>query len=209
MADRTTGYGDRGGADAGGSDGPVDRARELKDEAQERVAHAAGEARERGEHLVEEGKEKVRELGDRAGEVARNQGDEQRQRLAKGVRTFADALRRGADDLPADRREYEGMIDGVADRVEGVSRYIEEHDVDSLTRDARRFARDHTPVFLAGAFTLGMLGARFLKRSSDEARPAGHTDRGAGRERWTSPTQETQTYGRAPTGHIRGEADHV
>lgn len=174
MTDRNTTFGAASGPGTGSPESAADRARETMDQAQEKVASVAAEARNRGEHLVEEGKEKARELGDHAVEIARTRGDEQRVRVAEGVRTFAYALRRGADDLPADRREYERFIDDVADRVESVSRYIEERDVDSLTREARRFARDHTPLFLTGAFGLGMLGARFIKSSGDQAREARH-----------------------------------
>jgi hypothetical protein len=201
MDDRTT-MGTTGGSHTGGADGAADKARELKD---------------KGEHLIDEGKEKARELGDQAVEVVRSRGDEQRERVAEGVRTFAYALRRGANDLPEDRREYGRFIDDVADRVESVSRYIEQRDVDSLTREARRFARDHTPVFLAGAFTLGMLGARFMKSSGDAARDDRYDryDRGdrhdlgtAGRERWTSPYDQPTSYGRDEmAGRPRGRPE--
>lgn len=195
MADRTTSFGTAGGSGTGGTGGTADETRGMKDKAQEKLASAAAEVRDRGEDLVDEGKEKAREIGDRAAEVARSRGDQQRERVAEGVRTFALALRRGADDLPDDRREYGRFIDDVADRVESVSRYIEDRDVESLTREARRFARDHTPLFLTGAFALGMLGARFLKSSGDVAREDRY-DRGEARgERWTEPYGRPEPYG--------------
>jgi vacuolar-type H+-ATPase subunit H len=194
-----------------GGDGITEKARHMKDEAQEKVSDAAHRARDLGGDLVEEGKERAQELGDRAGEMARSQGDHQRERVAQGVRTFADALRRGSQDLPADRREYGRYIEDVADRVEGVSRYLGEHDVDTLTREARRFAREQTPLFLSGAFTLGMLGARFLKASGSEARDDGSwtDDRPRGGrevrrapapgnpEHWTAPYEGAKPYGSA------------
>jgi len=210
MADRTSPFGTAGGDRPDRSGGTDSKAREMKDQAQEKAAHVAAEAKERGEHLVEEGMEKAREIGDRAGEIARSQTDEQRQRVAEGVRAFAQALRRGADELPEDRRQYERYIDGVADRVESVSRYIEERDVNSMTREARRFARDHTPLFLTGAFALGMVGARFIKSSGDEAREGRYTpdpyandrqlppgtERSATRYDRPEPYEETRIYGR-------------
>jgi vacuolar-type H+-ATPase subunit H len=211
MADRDTPFGTPSGPEPGSTGGAADKAREIKDQAQEKVANVAAEARDRGEHLVEEGKDKARELGEQAVEVARSRGDEQRERVAEGVRTFAYALRRGADDLPQDRREYERYIDDVADRVESVSRYIQERDVDALTREARRFARDHTPVFLAGAFTLGLLGARFIKSSGDEAREQRFGGMGRDRDRagWAGRYDETSPYasegrqGRSSSGYGR------
>jgi vacuolar-type H+-ATPase subunit H len=191
MTHRETASGESGGA---------------TERAQEKVKHAASEARDRGADLLDEGKEKARELGHKAAETARSQGDQQRERVADGVQTFADALRDGSRDLPEGRREYEPFIDGVADRVEGISRYLREHDVDTLTRDARRFAREHTPLFLSGAFTLGMLGARFLKSSGDEAREAGHGRDVSRDDRWSTPYggvtpgERTGMYGQGAEG---------
>ncbi len=202
MTDRTNTFGGRGESSAGDTGHSDSRAHELKDQVQETAAHVASEVKDRGEHMLDEGKEKARELGDRAGEIARSQTDEQRQRVADGVRSFAEALRRGADGLPPERRQYERYIDDVADRVESVSRYLDERDVSSLTHEARRFARDHTPLFLSGAFTLGVLGARFIKSSGDEAREIRQDDsyrRELPSTRFDRPesSEEARMYGRA------------
>lgn len=142
------------------------------DKAKEKLSNAA----HRGEDLVEDGVEKARELGDRAADMARSRTDEQRERVVGGMRTVADAIRRSSRDLPEDRQQYGRLLEGVADRVEGASRYLEQHDVDMLARDARRVARDHAPVFLTGAFTLGMIGARLLKSSSERGDGYGRRD---------------------------------
>lgn len=149
-----------------------------------------------GEDLVEEGKEKAREMGDRATEMARSRADEQRERVVGGMRTVADAIRQSSRDLPEDSQQYGRLLEGVASRVEGASRYLDEHDVDSLTRDVRRVARDHAPAFLSGAFTLGLIGARVLKSSGEQV----HDDRGGyddlGRDLPAS----------RPAGQLRGSA---
>lgn len=156
---------------AGGYEEP-DRGKveKAKDKAKSKAKEKLSSVAHQGEELVEEGKEKAREVGDRATRIARSRADEQRERVAGGMRTVADALRQSGRDLPEDRQQYGRLLDGVADRVEGASRYLEEHDVDSMTRDVRRVARDHTPAFLSGAFTLGLIGARVLKSSSDQVR---------------------------------------
>lgn len=114
--------------------------------------------------------EKAREMGDRATEMARSRADEQRERVVGGMRTVADAIRQSSRDLPEDSQQYGRLLEGVASRVEGASRYLDQHDVDSLTRDVRRVARDHAPAFLSGAFTLGLIGARVLKSSGEQVR---------------------------------------
>jgi hypothetical protein len=154
-------------------------------EAQDRVSEAASDLKDRGEQLVDEGKEMGRELADRAGDAARSRADEEKDRLAGGMRAVASALRRGSDQLPEDQRSYGRLLEGMADRVSDASRYLDDRDVNALTRDVKRVARDHSAAFLGGAFVLGMVGARFLKSSPDEARRK--RDEWSGRERYPGP----------------------
>ena len=144
-----------------------DKVDDAKETVQETASHIATEAREKGSHIADEGREKVHEIGERAQQLARTRADEQKERLTNGIRTFADALRRGCDDLSSDQNQYRPLLNSAADRVEGVSRYLEQRDVGALTNDVRRFAREHTPLFIGGAFALGFAGARFLKSSPD------------------------------------------
>jgi hypothetical protein len=146
-----------------------DKVGDAKDTVQETASHLATEAKEKGSHIAEEGREKAHEIGEKAQQMARSRADEQKQRVTNGIRTFADALRRGCDDLSTDQNQYRPLLNSAADRVEGVSRYLEQRDVDALTNDVRRFAREHTPLFIGGAFALGFAGARFLKSSPDRA----------------------------------------
>jgi hypothetical protein len=155
---------------AGRTSGQTGQTGKSGGDVKEKVASAADEVRQRGEELLEEGREKVEELGQAAGDMARNRADQQLERVVDGIRIFAEVLRQGGEDLSGERRQYRSMLNTVADRAEGASRYLQDRDVQSVTRDVRRFARENTPLFLGGAFALGLLGARFLKASSDEAR---------------------------------------
>jgi hypothetical protein len=158
-----------GGVQYGGAGRTSGKSGNADGDVKEKVAGAASEVRDRGEELLEEGREKVEELSHAAGEMARNRADQQLERVVDGIRIFADVLRQGGNDLSGDRRQYRGMLNTVAEQADGVTRYLQDRDVQSVTRDIRRFARDNTPLFLGGAFALGLLGARFLKRSGDEA----------------------------------------
>lgn len=174
-----------------GTDKAKEKARELKDTAEARVESMAAKAQDRGEDAVREGKEKARELGNDAAQMARSRAEEQKARVVGGMRTVADALRNGTDSLPEDRRQYGGFLETVADRVDGASRYLEQRDVDGLTREARTFAREHAPLFLGGAFALGLAGARFLKSSGGEAHRG---DRSLDSGRYDSDEYDTDEY---------------
>lgn len=154
----------------GTADRVKDKAESATSQVKDKAANAAAEVRHAGEHLVDEGKEKARELSHRAGERARTRADEEKDRVTGGMRTVAQALRKGSEDLPSDRDQYRPLLNKVADRIDSASGYLDSRDVDALTQDARRFAREHTPLFLGGAFALGVLGARFLKSSADNVR---------------------------------------
>jgi hypothetical protein len=60
--------------------------------------------------------------------------------------------------------------DKAADQVERFSGYLRETDVDEIMEEVRGFARRRPALFLGGAATLGFLGTRFLKSSSQEER---------------------------------------
>lgn len=152
-----------------GTDKAKDKAKEMKATAESKMESMAEKVHDRGEDAVREGKEMARELGDEAARKARSRAEDQKARVVGGMRTVADALRNGTDSLTEDQRQYGGFLETVADRVEGASRYLEQRDVDGLTREARTFAREHTPLVLGGAFALGLAGARFLKSSGSEA----------------------------------------
>lgn len=163
--------------------GEAGTAERVKD----KVSHAAAEARDTGEHLLDEGRDrarhlldegrqKARELSHEAGDKVRTRADDQKDRVSDGMRSIAEALRRGSEQLPQERHEFQPMLNNVAGRVDRVSEYLDQHDVDMLTGEVRRVARDHTPLFLGGAFALGLIGARFLKSSGTEAREGRHVE---------------------------------
>ncbi len=138
-------------------DQAMDKAGDLKDQAVDKAGDLTAEARAKGKEMAREGKAR-----------ARSQAEEQKERFSSGLLSMADALRRGGDEMPEEQRQYGRLLDAVADRAEDASHYLAERDVNSLGRDVRTFAREHTPMFLSGAFTLGVLGARFLKSSPVE-----------------------------------------
>jgi hypothetical protein len=112
--------------------------------------------------------EKAREVGHQVEEAAMSKAEEGRHRVADEVHKVSEALRTGAREL----REGEDdrttdFIERLAEPVERVSRYLEQHDTRELASDLEDFARRNQAVFLGGAFALGMMGARFLKASSD------------------------------------------
>lgn len=193
---------------SGGKESIKESAREMKDQASDRAEDLAAEAREKGREMAREGRAR-----------AKSQAEQQKERVSDGLLSVADALRRGGEEMPEDQQQYSRFLDAVADRAEDASHFLAERDVDSLSREVRTFARDHAPVFLSGAFTLGMLGARFLKSSprhdSYDRLPAGDYDRPSpggndyggtayGAELYGPDIDGQESYGREPQGEGQG-----
>jgi hypothetical protein len=85
---------------------------------------------------------------------------------ATRLNTVADALRQTGDQLRDQDQDWMATYSNqVAERVESFATYLEDHNVEDLLREAESFARRQPELFLGGAFTLGLLAARFFKSS--------------------------------------------
>ena len=95
--------------------------------------------------------------------------DEQKTNLAQGLTSVADNIRQLAESSKASEQPNPltditaKYSDSIASQVEKLSSYLEGKDLREMANDVERFARRNPAVFLGGAFTLGLLAARFLK----------------------------------------------
>jgi hypothetical protein len=125
------------------------------------------DAKEAGRVMSGQAQEAGREIGKRAKDRVRQEVDRRSTDAGSQVRSVADGLRQAGIDL---RKEGNPSIAGVAetaaDRIDGVASYLTESDADALLRDLDALARRQPLLVIAGAFILGVLGARFLKASS-------------------------------------------
>jgi IMP dehydrogenase/GMP reductase len=125
------------------------------------------EAKEAGKQMTGQVQEASKEIGKRAKDRVRQEIDRRATDAGSQVRSVADGLRQASADL---RKEGNPSIAGVAetaaDRIDGVATYLTESDADRLLRDLDALARRQPYLVIAGAFVLGVFGARFLKASS-------------------------------------------
>ena len=136
----------------------VGRQQGLGDQASAKVQEAASVAQEKASELREQGAARLRD-----------QFDERSTQAGTQVRSLADALRRGGDDLRSEGNTNGGQLVGqAADRIEQLGTYLEQKRGDELMRDIESFAR-RRPWILAGLGMLaGVAAARFMKASSEE-----------------------------------------
>ena len=111
---------------------------------------------------------------DRAGSVI----TEQKKSLAEGLGSVAENIRKFGDTLNSEQSNPIGATaarygDTLAEQVENLSQYIERGDFRTFANDLKDFARRNPTAFVAGAFGLGLLAARFLKSSPRQATNSG------------------------------------
>src|SRR5579871_4225262 len=130
-----------------------------KDDGGSALKDMAGQAQQTTNQLLVQGQQQ-----------AKSWTGQQKDQVAQAIDGVAQALRQTGDQL---RTQNQDLVADYADRaaqqIEQVTTYLRDNDMDHLIRDAEYFAVRQPALFLGGAFLLGVLGARFLKSSSQQA----------------------------------------
>lgn len=154
-------------AGEGGGGDPSGRSPGAKGIAQEAKTHA----RQLKDEVLGQARGAVGQVREQAG----SSFQESKTHVADSVSDLARAFQATTDQLRNENRDaFADYTDKIARQVEQVSTYLRDRDARALLDDTEAFARRRPTVFLATAFTLGVLGARFLK--SSERRGTGDTD---------------------------------
>lgn len=123
--------------------------------------------------LVNELKDQVGDQAQGLAEQARGAAETGKERLVEGATGVAQALRHASEGLRADDQATVGdYTDALASKVDGVARFLQSRDLPTMAKEVKEFARRQPALFLGGAFTLGIVAARFLKSSGDPRGPS-------------------------------------
>lgn len=121
---------------------------------------------------------------DRVRERATAQLSAQKDRATDGLGSVAQAVRQSTQQLRDNKQDaIASYVEKAADQIDRFSTALRNRDVGELVSDVQRFARRQPALFVGSAFVVGLIGARFLKSSSDNARrrtlePYGTSSRG-------------------------------
>jgi gas vesicle protein len=123
-------------------------------------------------------KEKAGQMASSAQETVSQTADQARQ---KGMSQIAARKSQAADSLTdvshavsqvgsqlrqSNHESLAQYADMATQRVDRLASYMRERDIGEMVDEAQEFARRRPALVLAGAFALGVIGARFLKSSS-------------------------------------------
>jgi hypothetical protein len=136
------------GATGAETNADFDRASQTADDVKRQIKGKAHEVAEQAQSVVEGGKA----------------------RFAERARGVAEALHHASDGLRAeDQEDVARYTQKVAEKIEHLSGVLRDRDLASMASDVKRFAQRQPALFLGGAFTAGLMAARFIKSSSSEA----------------------------------------
>jgi gas vesicle protein len=128
------------------------------------ASETGGQLREKARELKEQAKDKGQEAGRFAKEKAEQFIETGKDELANQISQVAQAFRRTGENLRDENQgALSGATEGVVTRVERLSDYLRTHRVNEMVADLEGFARQRPALFLGGAFTLGLIAARFFK----------------------------------------------
>lgn len=120
-----------------------------------------------GQSAMEKARDKARDLAADAKDTASDRLETRKHRAADTLTTVARSLRRSGEDMYGEEASIGQYMRQMADQVERFAGYLESRDMSEMMDQVEDFARRQPAAFVGGAFTLGMIGARFLKSSRD------------------------------------------
>lgn len=116
---------------------------------------------------VNQAKEQAGQLKEQVLGQATSQLEGRKDQAAGSLGSVAHAIRQTSQHLrDQDQSAFAGYAERAAEQIETFTGYLSRRDVRQLVGDVERFSRREPALFLGGAFTLGLLAARFLKSSS-------------------------------------------
>jgi glucan phosphorylase len=132
---------------------------------------AAEDVQQKAGKLTDEVKSQAIEITEEAKVQAKSVIEDRKEMAARELGSVAEAFRQTSSSLrEQDQAMFAQYSNRVADQVERVSSYLEDHNLDDMIHDSEDFARRQPELFIGGAFTLGLLAARFLKSSASSSR---------------------------------------
>lgn len=175
----TTSYVDTGDTAPKTSDVAKDEAAQVKQTATDAGKRVADTAKDEAGNVAAEVKQQAKSLVSQTVGEVRSQADTQRQRLAGGIGSLGGEL----ESLASGNSDGSGPISDLArqaaERVNGVSSWLEGRDANEVLEEVAAFARRRPWAFLAGAAIAGLVVGRFAKGLAAEASDQGGSSSGS------------------------------
>jgi hypothetical protein len=147
-------------------DGATARAKQAASAAGDAGSKVLDEARGGASEVKTEAQQQARELWTQARTELTEQSSVQQQRLAGGLRSFADQLHQMAD-APEERGLASDLARQLGDRASGVGYWLEDRGPQDVIEELRSFARRRPGTFVLVAAGAGLLVGRLTRALKD------------------------------------------
>jgi hypothetical protein len=114
--------------------------------------------------VLGEAKNLASELGNQAKEKVSKTVGKRWEESAMQLSGIADTLRQKGGELEGSM--FAPVVNQAAAQIDRAAEFVMDADVDQVVRSTEGFARREPLLFVGGAFTLGLLVARFFKSAS-------------------------------------------
>lgn len=114
---------------------------------------------------VDQAKQAVSDAAQRTTGWVESRLDTQKEHAADSLSSIAQSLRSSGQQLEGQPAGIGGYVQRAADQVDDFAYFLREREVGEIVDQVEDFARRQPGIFLGAAFSLGLLGARFLKSS--------------------------------------------
>jgi len=148
------------------------------------AARSGARAANLKQRIRQDGKDKI-ESGKRA--------------AADQIAEIADAIDVAGSQLDRSQPTLANYASQLADTVGSLATHLREDSIEDLYHDVRQLAQRHPGMFLLGSAAVGLVAARFMKASADEA---GTDAEGLGRQ---AESESGEQWGEATTADIEGD----
>jgi hypothetical protein len=129
-----------------------------------------GQSQQTARQVADQAQDKTGQVAQQVKQQASSRLSGQIDRAAEGLGAVSQTLQDLSGQLRGQNQTMLGdYTDGAAEQVQRVAGYLRGKDLDELVAETERFARRQPVVFVAGAFGLGLVVARFLKSSGQGA----------------------------------------
>lgn len=142
----------------------------------------AEQVRQGTQQAVHGAQNAVGQVTDQAMQQAQTMFDRQKGQATHMLHDVSGAVRQSGQSLQQSQPAAAGLMNNVADRIDGAAAFLEQRNLPQLVDETERLARRNSGYFLGGAFAVGLLAARFLKSSTPRSsyRGQGYSDQSYG-----------------------------
>lgn len=178
-----------GGSDGGTVDVAKGQAAEVGQGAVQAGQHVAGVAKDQAANVGAEAGRQAKDLLAQASSELGQQAGQQQQRLAQGVRSLSDELRKMTQSGEQSSGPATDLARQAAERGQEIASWLEQREPGDLIEEVKTFARQRPGTFLLLAAGVGLVAGRMTRGLKAAASDQSDSEQSGSHGAYGAPTQ--------------------